>query len=115
MDDYHKFYDAHEAYIEEWHMNQSPNYFSITKGQLVALTPTPLTTIMGVSAGSSTFGSNGGGPTIRAWVLPVVNTITEFLKELCTNYQGVKTNKLCTLQEFQRQPHESLWEVYTWM
>jgi hypothetical protein len=21
MDDYHKFYDAHEAYIEEWHMN----------------------------------------------------------------------------------------------
>jgi hypothetical protein len=46
MDDYHEFCDAHEVNIEEWHMYWSPNYFSITKGQLVVSTPIQLTIII---------------------------------------------------------------------
>ncbi len=45
MDDYHEFCDAHEADIKERHQYWLPNYFSITKGQLVASTPTPSTII----------------------------------------------------------------------
>jgi hypothetical protein len=51
MDDYHKFYDAHEVNIEKWHWYWSPNYFSITKGQLVTLTLIQLTTIIGFNVG----------------------------------------------------------------
>jgi hypothetical protein len=36
MDDYHKFSNAHEADIKEWHHYWLPNYFSIIKGRLVA-------------------------------------------------------------------------------
>jgi hypothetical protein len=66
MDDYREFCDAHEADIEEWHRYWLPNYFSITKGQLVAQTPIPLTTITGVGAGPFTSRGGGNGSTIRA-------------------------------------------------
>ncbi len=86
MDDYHKFYDAHEANIEEWHRNWSPNYFSITESQLAMLTPTPPTIITRVSASLSTPRGSGNGLTIRAWALLAFNLIIEFFEKLCTNY-----------------------------
>jgi hypothetical protein len=99
MDDYHEFCDAHEVDIEEWCQYWSPNYFSITKGQLVALTLTPSTTIIGVGVGLSTHGGGGNNPAFRGWVL-IFNLVINFFKELHTNYQGVKIEKLHTLLEF---------------
>jgi len=97
MDDYHEFCDAHEANIEEWCRYWSPNYFSITKGRLATSTPTPSTTITGVSVGPSNHRDGGNGLIVRAWVLPIFNFVPKFFEEFCTNYQGVKTKKLRTL------------------
>jgi hypothetical protein len=69
-----------------------PNYFSITKGRLVASTPTPSTIIIGASAGP-TPGGSGNGLIVKAQVLPAFDLVTEFFEELCINYQGVKTEK----------------------
>lgn len=101
MDYYHKFYDAHDADIEEWRKYQSPNYFSITKSQLATLTPTPSTTITWVGVNPSTHGGGGNDPIVKAWALLIFNLVTEFFEELRTNYQDVKTEKLHTLQKFQ--------------
>jgi hypothetical protein len=72
------------------------------------LTPTPSIIITWASAGFFTPRGRGNSPTVRARVFPAFNPITEFFEELHMNYQGVKIEKLCRLQEFQRQPHESL-------
>jgi hypothetical protein len=101
MDDYHKFCDAHEVDIEEWLQYWLPNYFSITKGLLATSTPTPSTTITWAGVGPSILGGGGNGSIVRAWVFPTFNPTTEFFEELCTNYQGVKIEKLRTLQKFQ--------------
>lgn len=92
-----------------------PNYFSITKGRLITLTPIPSTIIIGDSLGPSTFGGNGNDLIISAWVLLTFNPIIEFFEDFHTNYQGVKIEKFRTLLEFQRQPHESWRVAYTQM
>jgi hypothetical protein len=56
MDDYHKFSNAHEADIKEWHHYRLPNYFSIIKGRLVA-------NIIGVGVGPSMHGVGGSSST----------------------------------------------------
>jgi len=74
-----------------------PNYFSITKGQLVASTLIPLTIIIGVGAGP--FMPRGGGSSTitKAQVILTFNLVTKFFEELRTNYQGVKMDRLHTL------------------
>jgi hypothetical protein len=59
----------------------------------------------------------GGGSSTatKAHVLFTFNFVIEFFEELRTNYQGVKIDKLHTLLEFQRRPHENLQEVYMWI
>ncbi len=64
-------------------------------------TPIPSTIITGAGAGLSMFGGGGNGSFVRAHVFFAFNPITNFFEELCTNYQGVKTKKLHTLQDFQ--------------
>ncbi len=78
-----------------------PNYFFITKGRLAMLTPTPSTTIIG--AGVGPFMPRGGGNnlTVKADAFFTFNPITKLFEELHINYQGMKTEKLHTLQEFQ--------------
>jgi hypothetical protein len=40
--------------------------------------------------------------------LPTFNLVVEFFHELWQNYQRVTTEKLLSLQDFQRKPDESL-------
>ncbi len=47
--------------------------------------------------------------------LPAFNLILEFFHKLQWNYQGVKIEKLRSLQDFQCKPHESLRKTYAWM
>jgi hypothetical protein len=54
--------------------------------------------IIGVGVGPSTRGGGGNSPTIKGSI-PVLKLVTKFFEELRTNYQGVKIEKLCTLQE----------------
>jgi hypothetical protein len=44
---------------------------------------------------------------------PPFNPVTEFFLKLKKNYQGVKTEKLKSLQEFEQKTSESLHEAYT--
>jgi hypothetical protein len=46
---------------------------------------------------------------------PPFNPVTEFFLRLKENYQGVKTEKLRSLQEFEWKTSESLYEAYTRM
>ncbi len=61
------------------------------------LTPTPSTTIIGAGVGPFTPRGGGNNLTVRTWALFVFNLVIKFLKELCTNYEGVKIEKLHTL------------------
>ncbi|CAM6014680.1 unnamed protein product [Sphagnum balticum] len=92
MDDYHEFQRDHATEIEEWRQHWSPSYVSITHG--------------GVASGGTTTPST---PSTSTQVVPPppFNPITEFFLRLTKNYQGVKTEKLKNLQEFERKTSES--------
>jgi hypothetical protein len=100
MDDYHEFRRDHVTEIEEWRQHWSPSYVSITYG--------------GVASGGTITPST---PSTSTHVVPPppFNPITEFFLRLKKNYQGVKTEKLRSLQEFERKTNESLREAYTRM
>jgi len=100
MDDYHEFRRDHVTEIEEWRQHWSPSYVSITYG--------------GVASGGTITLST---PSTSTQVVPPppFNPITEFFLRLKKNYQGVKTEKLRSLQEFERKTNESLCEAYTRM
>ncbi len=100
MDDYHEFQRDHVTEIEEWKQHWFPSYVSITHG--------------GVTSGGTTTPST---PSTSTQVVPPppFNPITEFFLRLKKNYQGVKTEKLRSLQEFERKTSESLREAYTRM
>ncbi|CAM6095651.1 unnamed protein product [Calypogeia fissa] len=87
MDDYHEFRKDHEAEITAWKDYWSPKYVSITYGGVV---------------GS---GASGSTP-------PAFNPISKFFEVLKKKYQGVRTEKLRSLQEFQRKTGESLREIF---
>jgi len=97
MDDYHEFWRDHATKIKEWRKHWSPSYVSITHG--------------GVTSGGITT------PFTSTQVIPPpsFNPIMEFFLRLKNNYQGVKTKKLRSLQEFERKTSESLREAYTRM
>jgi hypothetical protein len=46
---------------------------------------------------------------------PLFNLVTEFFLRLKKNYQGVKTEKLRSFQEFEQKISENLREAYTHM
>jgi hypothetical protein len=100
MDDYHEFRKDHATEIEEWRQHCSPSYVSITHG--------------GVANGGTITLST---PSTSTQVVPPppFNPITEFFLKLKKNYQGMKTKKLRSLQEFKRKTSESLREAYTRM
>ncbi|CAM6104817.1 unnamed protein product [Calypogeia fissa] len=91
MDDYHEFRKAHDAEITAWKDHWSPKYVSMTYG--------------GVAGTTSSSRS----------LPPAFNPIEEFFEVLKKNYQGVRTEKLRSLQEFQRKTGESLWEAHARM
>jgi len=84
----------------EWRQHWSPSYVSITHG--------------GVANGGTITPST---PNISTQVVPPpsFNSIMEFFFRLKKNYQGVKTEKLRSLQEFERKTSESFREAYTRM
>jgi len=100
MDDYHEFRKDHATEIEEWRQHWSPSYVSITHG--------------GVTSGGTTTPST---PSTSTQVVPPppFNPITEFFLRLKKNYQGVKMEKLRSLQKFERKISESLREAYIYM
>jgi len=100
MDDYYEFRRDHVTEIEEWKQHWSPSYVSITYS--------------GVASGGTITPSI---PSTSTQVVPPppFNPITEFFLRLKKNYQGVKTEKLRSLQEFERKTNESLREAYTRM
>jgi hypothetical protein len=85
MDDYHEF-QRDRAIEIEWTQHWSPSYVSITHGGVVSggiTTPsTPSTSTQVVSP-------------------PLFNLVMKFFLRLKKNYQGVKTEKLRSLQEFE--------------
>ncbi len=97
MDDYHEFRRDHAAEIKEWRQHWSPSYVSITHN--------------GVASGGTTTPST---PSTSTQVVPPppFNLVTEFFLRLKKNYQGVKTEKLKSLQEFERKTSESLRKAY---
>ncbi|CAM6076652.1 unnamed protein product [Sphagnum tenellum] len=86
--------------IEEWRQHWSPSYVSITYG--------------GVASGGTITPST---PSLSTQVVPPppFNPITEFFLRLKKNYQQVKTEKLMSLQVFERKTNESVREAYTRM
>jgi hypothetical protein len=68
----------------------------------------------GVASGGTTTPST---PSTNTQVVPPppFNLVTEFFLRLKKNYQGVKTEKLRILQEFEEKTSESLREAYTGM
>ena len=54
-------------------------------------------------------------PTTPVVLPPGFNPVIEFFAQLARNYQGVRTEKLRSLQEFQRKAGESLREAFTRM
>jgi hypothetical protein len=68
----------------------------------------------GVISGGTTTPST---PSTNTQVIPppLFNPVTEFFLRLKKNYQGVKTEKLRSFQEFEWKTNESLCEAYTRM
>jgi hypothetical protein len=97
MDDYHEFQIDHVVEIEAWRQHWSPSYVSITHG--------------GVASGGITMPST---PSTSTQVVPPpsFNPVTEFFLRLKNNYQGVKMEKLRSLQKFERKINESFHEAY---
>ncbi len=100
MDDYHEFRRDHATEIEKWRQHQSPSYVFIIHG--------------GVVSGGTTTPST---PSTSTQVVPPppFNPIMEFFLRLKKNYQGVKTEKLRSLQEFEQKINENLRKAYTHM
>jgi hypothetical protein len=119
MDDYHEFKRAHEIQIEKWWLYWFPNYVFVTT-RIVApsgVTTIPITsstsgsenaTSSGAIKSGGTTGGGSVGDSTNAWgPWPIFNPIVEFFRELRWNYQGVKIEKLWSLQDFHYKPHES--------
>ncbi len=100
MDDYHEFQRDHAADIKAWRQHWSPTYVSITHGGVV-------------SDGTTT--SSTLSTSTQVVPPPPFNPITKFFLKLKKNYQGVKTKRLRSLQEFEGKTNESLREAYTCM
>jgi hypothetical protein len=100
MDDYHEFQRNHAVEIKAWRQHWSPSYVSITHN--------------GVASGGNTTLST---PNTSTHVVPppLFNHVTKFFLRLKKNYQGVKTEKLKSLHEFERKTNESLRKAYTRM
>ncbi|PTQ40682.1 hypothetical protein MARPO_0038s0037 [Marchantia polymorpha] len=116
MDDYHEFGREYAVEIDAWRRHWSPKYTSIIQGGVGT---------SGGASGSITDGTSGAGTTSGAvgvastsgetTGVPSFSPIPEFFKRLRKNYQGVRTEKLRSLLEFERKTGESLREAYTRM
>jgi hypothetical protein len=97
MDDYHDFWRDHATKIEEWRQHWSPSCVYITHG--------------GVASGGTTTPST---PSMSTQIVPPppFNPVTKFFLRLKKNYQGVKTEKLRSLKEFEWKTNESFCETY---
>ncbi|OAE28330.1 hypothetical protein AXG93_2490s1200 [Marchantia polymorpha subsp. ruderalis] len=132
MDDYHEFGREYAAEIDAWRRHWSPNYSSITQGGVgtsgaasIGISGGASSSISegtsgavgatGTSTSSGTVSIAGGSTRGDASGVPSFSPIPEFFQRLRKNYQGVKTEKLRSLQEFERKTGESLREAYTRM
>ncbi|PTQ34011.1 hypothetical protein MARPO_0084s0073, partial [Marchantia polymorpha] len=132
MDDYHEFGREYAVEIDAWRRHWSPNYSSITQGGVgtsggasIGISGGASSSISegtsgavgatGTSTSSGTVSIAGGSTRGDAGGVPSFSPIPEFFQRLRKNYQGVKTEKLRSLQEFERKTGESLREAYTRM
>ncbi|BBN19983.1 hypothetical protein Mp_8g15430 [Marchantia polymorpha subsp. ruderalis] len=120
MDDYHEFGREYAAEIDAWRRHWSPNYSSITQGGV----GTSGAASIGISGGASSSISEGTsgavgatGTSTSSGTVSIAGGSTrgDASGRLRKNYQGVKTEKLRSLQEFERKTGESLREAYTRM
>ena len=110
MDDYHEFRRDFDAEIESWRQYWSPGYVSITLGGVGAIGASGADAGTPAKAVAST--STVGGVTPPP---PSFNPMTEFFLQLRKNYQGVRTDKLRSLTDFERKTSESLRKAYSRM
>ncbi|BBN14385.1 hypothetical protein Mp_6g11220 [Marchantia polymorpha subsp. ruderalis] len=116
MDDYHEFGREYAVKIDAWRRHWSPNYTSITQGGVGTSGGASGSIIDGTSGAGTTSGAVGVASTSGETTgVPSFSPIPEFFKRLRKNYQGVRTEKLRSLQEFERKTGESLREAYTRM
>ncbi|OAE20887.1 hypothetical protein AXG93_3256s1340 [Marchantia polymorpha subsp. ruderalis] len=121
MDDYHEFGKDYAGEIDACRRHWSPNYLSITQGGVGTSGGASSSVSKGTSRGvgavtsSGTVSIAGGSMSGDASGVPSFSPIPEFFKRLRKNYQGVKTEKLRNLKEFEGKTIESLWEANTRM
>lgn len=136
MDDYHEFRREYSVDIELWRQYWSPNYVSITTSLFTggsapasssATVSGAAASVANVNGGVAASGTNstggvstssGAGVSAPGGVRGApsgFNPMVEFFHRLKKNYQGVRTDKLKSLQEFQRRAGESLREAVTRM
>ncbi|PTQ28729.1 hypothetical protein MARPO_0156s0026, partial [Marchantia polymorpha] len=116
MDDYHEFGREYAVEIDAWRRHWSPIYMSIIQGGVGTSGGASDSITDDTSGAGTTSGAVGVASTSRETTgVPLFSPITEFFKSLRKNYQGVRTEKLRSLQEFERKTSESLREAYTRM
>ncbi|OAE22419.1 hypothetical protein AXG93_2381s1150 [Marchantia polymorpha subsp. ruderalis] len=109
-------------------METTPNYLSITQGGVstkgdasIGISGCASSSISEGTSGtvtntsSSTVSIAGGSTREVASGVPSFSSIPKFFQRLRKNYQGVKMEKLRSLQEFEHKTSESLREAYTRM
>jgi hypothetical protein len=112
MDDWREFAQQNAAEIELWRAYYSPDYVPLTLGGHVAATTTSSAQVYQTPQARQQAGGNTGGAAQMSSAAPTFNPIVEFFKVLAKSYQGVRVDKLKSLQDFQRKAGESLREAY---
>jgi hypothetical protein len=115
MDDWREFAQLNAVEIELWRAYYSPDYVPLTQGgHVTATTPSNAGVYQTPQARQQARG-NTAGVAQTSTAAPTFNPIVEFFKVLAKRYQGVRVEKLKSLQDFQRKAGESLREAYSWM
>jgi hypothetical protein len=87
----------------------------LTFGGHVAATTTPSAQVYQTPQARQQAGGNTAGVAQTSTAAPTFNPIVEFFRVMAKSYQGVRVDKLKSLQDFQYKAGESLREAYSWM
>ncbi|OAE22507.1 hypothetical protein AXG93_4855s1000 [Marchantia polymorpha subsp. ruderalis] len=109
IDDYHEFGREYVMEIDAWRRHWSPNYMSIIQGD-VGTRGDASGSIIGGTSGLAGAGTSSSAISVassstseEATGVPWFSPIPEFFKRLRKNYKGVRTEKLRSVQEFERK------------
>jgi hypothetical protein len=103
MDDWREFFQLNAMEIELRRAYCSPDYVPLTlEGHVAATTPSNSGVDQKPQAQQQA-GGNTAGVAQTSTAAPTFNPIVEFFKVLAKSYQGVRVDKLKSLQDFQRK------------